>query len=158
MKLQHLGRTLVSGALFYVIAAACGSSDNVGSAAKDGGELDVVAAIDAIVDGVVDPVKDANADPLPPDVATEQCDKQGTVGAATYLYAVHAYAGKTVQDLSAVRVVLHYSNGAAQAPTIGGTNYDNAVTIPVLRDGSAAVFCGSAGSLIYDKATFILPK
>jgi hypothetical protein len=110
--------------------------------------------VDAIVDGVANPVSEASAAPL--DVATEPCNKTGTVNGSSFVYAVHEYPGKTVQDLSALRVVSHFVSGP-QRPTIAGVAFEQQAGVPFLRDGFAAAFCGASGAPTYDSVTFILP-
>lgn len=152
MKLRYLGRTLASGALFYVIAAAC-SSDRGGDANGDGG---VGSTIDALLDGVVDPVTEASAEEA--EIVTEPCDKQGTAGGTTNVYAVHNYPQKTLQELSRIRVLAHNDPGYAATPNIANNIFNNQMTIPILRQGAVAVYCGAPNGLIYDNVTFILPK
>ena len=53
---------------------------------------------------------------------------------------------------------MHAAPASAQKPTIGGAVFEHQVSIPLLRPGAAAVFCGHATGLSYDSATFILPK
>lgn len=152
MRVRYVARTVASGAVFYVIAAACGSADSVGNAA-DGGSI-----ADALVDGVTHPVKEASAGPPPADVAVEKCDKTGTIGTLAAGFAVHDYPGKTVQDLTGLRVVAHFADGSPSRVLIGNSLYENGQSIAVLRDGQAAVFCGAAASQAqYDTVTFILP-
>jgi hypothetical protein len=153
MRFAYVVRSFVSGAVVYVVAAACGASERVADVAGDGGG----AMVDALVDGIVDPVKEASADPTGADIAEERCDKTGTVGGATYAYAVHAYPGKSVRELSALRVVTFA--GSKSAPiVINGASFDRGQASAALRDGEAAVFCGPTGAPSYESVTFILPR
>src|SRR5689334_23334037 len=105
MRLPIVLRSLISGFVLYVVAAACGAGEAALSTAIDGGEAGAIADafVDTLVDSTTNPVGEASADPLPPDVVTEQCDKIDS----TTRYAVHTFAGKSVEDLSAVRAVCH---------------------------------------------------
>ena len=105
--------------------------------------------VDAIIDALTDPVKEAMA--APPDVAIETCNKSYVSGVTTIYYAEHSYPGKLVNDLSAVRVIAHVP-GASPIPG----PYHDYVTTPIIRDGAAAITCG-ANAAVYDKVTFILP-
>lgn len=145
-------RTLASGAVLYVVMAACGSSDRVSDVvAGDGGIVgsdgDVV---DALVDALVNPVKEASA-AEPPDVATEPCDKMLKYNNADWYVAEHAYPGKTAAELASVRVVF---------PTNALAGYGQQVTVgQFVKDGSAATICGpvSNGPPAFSY-TFILPR
>jgi hypothetical protein len=71
------------------------------------------------------------------------------------VYVEQAYPGKTVADLSAVRVIANYpsSTGFLHPP-----GYNSAGTTPWLKDGSVAVSCGIQGSqYLADSVTFISP-
>ncbi len=144
--------------------AACGASDGVvASMGGDGGSGGVVdeggALVDAFVDALANPVGDAKAESLPPDVATEQCNKTGTLGPTPSNFAVHDYPGKSVEELSAVRVIGHIASVAK--PSIGGNSYDHTTSVlnSSLRPGSVAVYCGATGgSQAYDTVTFVLPR
>lgn len=154
MRIATVIRSLVSGSVLYIAMAACAASDHgPSSALEDGGPT---AALDAFVDELGTPVKDANAGPLPPDVATEPCDKPGSVSGSTgRLFAVHSYPGKTIADLSAVRGQARMPAGAY---TVGGVVYDTFPVTPIVRAGSVAVYCGGAGALTMDSVTLILPQ
>ena len=142
--------------------AACGASDGIVASMQDGGGPlgDAFAgAADAFGDALVNPVNDAKADPLPPDVATEPCDKTGTLGPTPSNFAVHDYPGKSVEDLSAVRVIGHID--AVAKPSIGGNSYDHTTSVlnSSLRAGSVAVYCGATGGAqAYSSVTFVLPR
>lgn len=160
MRISNVLRSLASGAVLYVVMAACGSSDSGGGSVDAGsGGLDGADIIDAMIDDLGNPVKDAKADPLPPEVATEPCDKSGTlsVSPASYMFAVHDFPGRTVNDLANLRVVGHYGNAGGK-PMIAGPPYEYGGAVPSLRDGSATVNCGTSGALAYDSITFILPR
>lgn len=155
MKIGQVVRTLASGTALYLVMAACGASDRGGGGAVggDGGGVDAEQIVDAFIDELGNPVKDANAGPLPPDVATEACDKMGGVGGSTAsTFAVHQYPGKTAADLSAVQVLAH--SVAGTAPTIDGALFDRINLTTIVRDGAVAINCGSQ----FDGATFILPR
>lgn len=155
MRLVVAARSLGSGVLVYLVMAACGSSDSAVATMLDGGDGDAV--IDALIDGVVSPEDEASAGPLPPDVATEPCNKSGAIGPTGAVYAVHTYSGKTVNDLSAVRIVTHAAPSSSKH-TIEGATYEFGGGVPLLRDGAVAVFCGTTGASSYDSVTFILPQ
>jgi hypothetical protein len=147
MRIGHLARTLGSGAALYVVMAACGGSDR----AAETGDAGAAELVDAFVDEVASPVKDAKADPVTPDVAVEQCDKVVKYqGSADYYVAEHAYPGKTIAQLSAVRVVITPSPAQIEG-------YNHQQTLPHLRDGFGAVLCSpvSAGPSPYS-ITFVL--
>ena len=156
-------RSLASGFVIYVAMAACGASDGVvASMGGDGGSGGVVdeggSFVDAFVDALANPVGDAKAEPLPPDVATEQCNKTGTFGGNPSNFAVHDYPGKTVEELSAVRMVAHLAS--VQKADIGGV-YDYSLTVlnASVRAGSVAVYCGAVGgNQAYDSVTFVMPR
>ena len=72
-------------------------------------------------------------------------------------FAVHSYPGRTIQDLSAVRVQAHFV--AKYAYTIGGTVYDTSGTTAYVHAGSVAVYCGQQpGAMTIDSVDFILPQ
>lgn len=155
MRIAHVVRSFVSGTIVYVVATACGASDRIASVSTDGGEEahdgSVISLVDALGDVLANPVDDARADPLTPDIATETCS-HGT----SYKYAVHAYPGKSANELSAVRVVclMH------EAASVDGVTYAQSQnqTALLLREGSVALLCGPVGGLACDSVTFILPR
>ena len=116
-----------------VSLAGCGSSSSAPS---------ITADRDAA------PLDGSTAGVTPPDVATERCTNVYDAGPG-YLYAEHAYPGKTTTDLAALRVVVHYV-----VPQVG---YSQSTSTALVRDGSAAVECGTAASPLIDTVTFILP-
>lgn len=149
MRFAVVVRSLVSGIVVYVVAAACGASEKVAVVVGDGGGLDAVA--DVLVDDLGNPVGDAHAEPPPPEVATEKCDKVlNYLGADTY-FAVHEYPGQTAEELSAVRTLL-----PAGSPE--GFKYQWAA--PLVGDGRVAVNCGRAapGPQPTFAVTFVRPK
>jgi hypothetical protein len=156
MKIGQVLRTLGSGTALYFVMAACGASDRVGGpVGSDGGgaSSDGADIIDALVDELGNPVKEAAAGPLPPDVATESCTKMVKYNGATdYYVAEHAYPGKLVADLTAVRVAL--------TPTVVpvGT-YTHQMTTTFLSDGVVGVLCTpvSAGASTWT-VTFVLAR
>lgn len=153
MRLSNVLRSLGSGIVVYLVVAACGSSDSAINAMLDGGLTD--SAI-ALVDGIANPIGEASADPLPPDIATEQCDKAGTTQGQASLYAVHAYPGKTINDLSSIRVIAHST--AQFVHVVEGSTYGDLLGAPQFRDGSVAVYCGPSATLFTSSVTFILPQ
>src|SRR4029078_12218543 len=58
------------------------------------------------LDALTDPVPEAEASSRP-SVATDTCNFTVADGRPGFVWAVHAYPGKTVNDLSAVRAVAH---------------------------------------------------
>lgn len=103
------------------------------------------------MDVLLDPVSEAAA--APPDVATEQCNKTVMYKGGTWIYAEHAYPGKLKNDLAPVHAVAHLVNNAVPMPP----GYQDFATTPVVRDGFAAVFCGTQGNASADTVTFVLP-
>jgi hypothetical protein len=161
MKIGHTTRTLLAGTTLYVVMAACSASDRGGPSRNfgaDGGPLgDAHGIIDAFVDELAAPVSDAKAGPLAPDVATETCNSTGTYQGAATSFAVHNYPGKTVEDLSAVRIFGQLTNGGA---SIGGSSYaDSPSPLTFIRPGSIAVYCGVVGGAAqFNTVTFVLPQ
>jgi hypothetical protein len=151
MSLRRTLSVLASGTVVYFVMAACSSvSGGVrGATGSDSG------FVDALVDVLVSPIPDANAGPT---VDTVACSTGGTVdggASGTYLYVEKTYPGKTVADLSAVRVVVNYpgSFGFQHPP-----GYASVIASPFVKDGAVAVFCGPAGTnLLADSVTFISP-
>ncbi len=151
MKNGHIARTLVSGAALYLVMAACGASDRAGSVAADGGAVDAEQLVDAFVDGLVDPVPPANAETLPPDVATEPCNKILKYSGQDWYVAEHAYPGKTAAQLALVR-------GMAESTALAGYTHTFSVLVSV-RDGGAAAPCNSVLSGQSNLSmTFVLPR
>lgn len=172
MKTNEALRALLGGAVVYVVMAACSSSQDAaqhagagfgsqmsaGGATGSGGAAQEREAgfMGGLVDALVDPVVEANA-ALPPDVSSEPCDKRSPLGdsGSGYLYAEHQYPGKTKTQLAALLIVGHLATPAT-APIAGYP--DVAFAAVYVRDGSAAVVCGSYASPSYDNVTFILPS
>jgi hypothetical protein len=153
-KLNEIGRALAAGALVYVVMAACSSKtaqdttgsgvgvDEAGTDTGNGGWLDAL----------LDPATEARA--ADPDIVTEPCNVTHAEAGPGFVWAVHAYPGKTVNELSAVRALAHIPDmpSGTSGSSLPGYNYHVA---PVqLKDGSAAVYCGGS----YDSVTFILPN
>ena len=145
LRIAHTARTLLSGTALYLVMAACGASDKgVAAVAGDGG---FVAALDAMGDAISDPVRDARADPLPPDIATETCSANSPIvkygGADSYIVE-HAYPGKTVQELALVRVVGESPSLGGYTHRVGGHYGD-----VYIKNGSVGVPCwpGTPGSV-----------
>ncbi|AKV04570.1 hypothetical protein AKJ09_11233 [Labilithrix luteola] len=145
--------------MLYVVMAACGASDRAaGLAASNddgggGGSVDASEIVDAFVDSMTNPVGDAKADPLPPDVATEKCDKILKYGGVTdYYVAEHAYPGKTAAELALVHFTItapNYLEGYSLQFGSGG----------YVRDGSVAVMCDMVNGTPSTKTvTFVLPR
>jgi hypothetical protein len=148
----------VSGAVVYLVMAACSAGSGAsGANGSDSGFVD--ALVDALANPTMDAkagAPDANAGPTGPTVNTVACATGSTIdGGGTYLYVEKSYPGKTVADLSAVRVVLNYPSSVAYLRPPG---YDSQVTLPWIKDGSVAVLCGPQGSqYVADSVTFISP-
>lgn len=138
MRTNLVLRSLVSGVCVYFLAAACDASEHLGSGGDgDGGRgvLDALAdAIGTVLDEAGNPVHDANAAPLPPDVATEKCDKKRSNGGTELWVAEHSYPGQSATDLVSVQAMI---------PTaIQG--YTHGVSPVLVGDGIAGVSCGLA--------------
>jgi len=90
-------------------------------------------------------------------VVVAACDKVvSTVGGSILYYAEAEFPTKTIQELSAVRVVLNYPSviPASYYPLAG---YVAKSSLADLKPGFAAAVCGSASSNKADSVTFILP-
>jgi hypothetical protein len=132
---------LVGSSAIYILVA-CGSAISERSPSPDS-DSGAAADVDAIVDAIANPVREASAQPLPPITATEMCDKQTTAG----LYAEHAFPGYTATQLAAMETLV-----TTKVVTIPG--YTQSQGFAFVRDGYAAVSCDSA----YTSVTFILPQ
>jgi hypothetical protein len=158
MRYSHSAPKLVLGSIIvYVAMAACGGGpdplvSNGKDAGTDGQSLDSTSPVDAMLDALTDPVKEASA--APPDVAVEQCDKISNLTGSQVLYAEHAYPNKTVVQLAGVVGVAHMKSVATQTLP----SYSDAVLPVQLRPGFAAVVCGPPGPNGYDTVTFVLPQ
>lgn len=162
--------SLSGSVVLYVAMAACGAPAGSGRAgelststgaggtangASGAGSQGSGGVLGGLVDAMTNPVADAHA-ALPPDVATEPCNKRAHIGDSgiDYLYAEHAYPGKTKADLTALRQLGHLTSAYVVLPGYA----DIAGLGAYVRDGIAAVFCGSSQAPIYDTITFILPN
>jgi hypothetical protein len=171
MRVEDIARSLAGGVVVYVVMAACsGSQDAPGRADVAGGSGGMqMSAVDAagsggavaereagilesLVDALAEPVAEAKA-ALPPDIATEQCNKTASYngGAGYYMYAEHLYPGKTINDLANIRVVTHLT------PASPFPGYEYQTGGAYLANGRAAVPCGTNGSTSSDSIVFILP-
>lgn len=155
MRLPLVARSLLSGALVYVLASACAAtSHQVSPSAEDAdgdrSPADVVR--DAVADVVAEigtPVHDAKADEAA-DVAVEPCTTVLKMDGYDTYFAVHSYPGKTRTDLANLHVLVGSSRVEGYTDGLGSAAW--------VRDGSAAVYCGlvSAGPSS-TKITFVLP-
>jgi hypothetical protein len=123
---------------------------------SDGSAQTLDASDQSMADALLSPVPEAAA-ATPPTVATESCSVQSqAVAGVSYLYAVHAFPGKTKTDLAALRVVGHIIESVPLLP-----GYEDTANVPVyVKDGEAAVHCGTVDKTtdaFFDKVTFILP-
>lgn len=173
MRTREGLRALVGGLVVY---AACSSGAGLGVGVVPnetadggseghggtGGELGTVVdpkndAAAELVDALTNPVPDAEAAIAPPTTATEKCVTTPGDSGVRYFYATHSFPGKTISDLSALRVIAHIGQASVAPP-----GYENvAIGTIYVNDGEAAVQCASAsGATIYpnfDTVTFILP-
>lgn len=138
MRVRDVAKTVAGSLFVYVVAAACGASDRAASVVVDGGGAEDVA--DVIVSEIVNPVADAKAEPLPLDIAIEQCDKTYPcpgIGTGTCYLAEHLYPGVKKTDLaSSVTSMLE------AAPASSPLGYDTAYVVSGwVRDGAVAVGC-----------------
>lgn len=151
MKLREVRRALFGGFAIYVLVAACSGAEDARVAGAGGSSGHDAGMLDAIADALTDPVGEAEAG-TPPDVATEPCDKVGDIGGTMFVYAEHAYPGKTVADLAPIAIAAHFTAGAAFAgyehSTVAGT---------YLAAGKVAVNCGPQSAPTFDSVTFVLP-
>lgn len=151
MKLRHVCRSLASGAVIYIAMAACGAAESANAPLVDdgggGGSLD--ALVDSFVDEVASPVKDAKAGPLAPLTFDEPCDKDIQISGTTAKGAVHAFPGKTVNDLALLRVVIPISG-----ISFGGVPFDRATAADIFLSPGAALVACTAGQTV----TFVLPQ
>jgi len=154
-KFNEIARALAAGALIYVVMAACGNKNGQDTAALSGGE-DAGAdtgGTSGWLDALTDPVSEAQG-ATPPDIATEPCNFTLPDASTGFIWAVHAYPGKTVNELSAVRALAHIPDMPSSFSGSDLPGYDHHVAQVQLKDGSAAVYCGGN----YDSVTFILPN
>lgn len=159
---MNVRRTLgvfASGTIVYGVVAACsaGGGAGGGEASRDAGFFDaLVRDADALLDALVNPTPDANAGPLPPTVNVEACTLVVPYGGSNFLYAEHAYPGKTAVELSAVRAIVTYPAGSPSTASWppGYLTYSGT---PYVKDGAVAVSCGVQGGAVAQSATFVLP-
>jgi hypothetical protein len=154
-KLNEIGRALAAGALVYAVMAACGSKTAQDTAASGVGVDDASSdkgSNGGWLDALTDPATEAHA--APPDVVTEPCNVTHPDAGPGFLWAVHAYPEKTVNELSAVRALAHIPDLASSTSGSNLPGYSYHVAPVQLKDGSAAVYCGGN----YDSVTFILPN
>ena len=101
MKLRTVLQSLAAGAAIYVTIAACVAADRLPG---DPGDMTprerADAYADALADVIADPTGEANASPLPPEVAEEACAKKYAIGGTTYRYAEHEYPGASAAELA----------------------------------------------------------
>ena len=143
---------LVGGSVVvYLAVAACGSGARL-VATNDASAPQDSSIVDAIVDAVTDPVPEAQAG-LPPIVAVEPCNKTFVISSTTWVYAEHAFPGKTKTDLASVQTLTHYLPGQMPAPP----GYSEELGLPWARDGYSAQLCGTQPTPSVDSVTFILP-
>jgi hypothetical protein len=160
MRVKEALRIVGGSLVVYVVMAACSSEGGVPSM--------IVNAVDAAVgdvggtsgdatgnalDAIVNPIPEASAGPLPPIVATESCTQQAPDAGTgvTYLYAEHAFPGYTAQQLAGLQIL----NNDAFTSIPG---YSQSQGIAYIRDGYAAVICGSPTAQSITSVTFILPQ
>lgn len=150
MRLPLVTRSLVSGALVYVLASACAATSHQSSLDGDGSPYEGVRdAIADVVDELGNPVHDAKADPAGSAVSVESCTTVLKFNGADAYFAVHGYPGKTRTDLAPLHVLM----GSSQVE-----GYSDAPGAAWVRDGSAAVYCGYvSGGPVPMQVTFVLP-
>ncbi len=146
MRAALVARSLVSGIVVYLLAAACAASDQVASAIADGGSV-----ADVLADVIATPVNDARAEPLGPEVVTERCDKRVVYVSQEYFAAVHAYPGKTAAQLALVGTLLE------QAGLPDGYSHQRWTAVFV-KDGSVMVLCDVVAANKTQYAIFALPR
>jgi len=128
---------VVGSLLVYCAVVACTS------VVESGGNLD------AGITAVGNPETSASAAVPTYEGVDEPCDK--TQAGVPMKYAVHAYPGKGVDELTFVRVEVQL----LQPNTIGGVTYSVALAPTLIRDGEVAATCptGSGGM-----ARFVIRK
>lgn len=149
--MRHAPKVLLAGFAVYLAMAACSAAGrSFPGATRDPdaeAELDetgdvITKAVDALVDGVKNPVGEAAA---APEIATEPCDKTN----GSYVYAEHDFPGRSKTDLARVLVLIE---GAPAPPVPGYTSY---LQSPYIKDGAVIAICGSSAAAA-TSATFIL--
>jgi hypothetical protein len=154
-KLNEIGRALAAGALVYVVMAACGnkSAQDMAGAGVGVDEAGTdTGSNGGWLDALTDSVTEARAAD-PPDIVTEPCSVTHPNAGPGAFWAVHAYPGKTVNELSAVRALAHIPDMPSSTDGASLPGYAYHIARVQLKDGSAAVYCGGN----YDSVTFILP-
>jgi hypothetical protein len=150
-------RALAAGALIYVVMAACSGKGGQDSAGAGVSGVDDAGSDregnSGMFDALTDPVPEAHGG-TPPEVATEPCNVTNPEAGAGFLWAVHAYAGKTVNDLSGVRALAHIPSSPSSTSGSNLPGFDYHIVEVQLKEGAAAVYCGGN----YDSVTFILPN
>jgi hypothetical protein len=149
------GIKVLCGSIVVYVVVACGSAGERAAESWDAGTASDAhhegsasdAVVDAILDAVTDPVGEAQA--LPPDITTENCSKTS----GNFVYAEHAYPGKTVVQLAQISAILH----STQIPLPG---YSDGSGGAYLRDGYAATICGTTADPQSSRrtVTFVLPQ
>lgn len=165
MKISTVVKSAAAGMVIYVAMAACAASEQARTAsmadedasASSGGTsgtsgggsiVDVIADVWAEAS---DPVKDAKADPLPPEVSVETCNKTYTVGADTHVYAEHSYPGESITTLtSEVSVVVGVSSVNIPA---GYSHFQHPGAY--VKEGAVAVTCGPQAGPAFSTVTFV---
>ena len=131
--------------LLAALAGACGSAA-AGLGERDAGPVDAWAQSsvdDAWTAGT------SEAAPPAPVTATEACTRVS----GPYLYAEHAFPGRTAAQLAAGRAVGHLTISAMTLPNF----YTRETTAILVRDGYAAASCGLASSPAFDAVDFTAP-
>ena len=156
-KFNEIARALAAGALIYVVMAACGNKntpDSAGAGVSGGEEAGAdTGGASGWLDALTDPVSEVQG-AIPPDIATEPCNVTLPDGSPGVIWAVHAYPGRTVNELSAIRALAHIPDMPSSSSGSALPGYNHHVAQVQLKDGSAAVYCGGN----YDSVTFILPN
>lgn len=135
-------RTLAAGALFYTLAVACDSAKRIVVLEEDAGEV--------LADVFSSPVAEASA-AEPAETSEETCQ----AGPSGTFFALHRFAGRSVDELASVRVL---GRLVASGPTnIGGEDFEWISMIPYVRAGAVAVSCGAGGVKSYERVRFIRP-
>lgn len=150
MKAKSSAQFLGGACAIYVAMAACGASSDRSASSIDASARTGLGDSSAI-DALTNPVTEAAADPIV-DVAQETCGP--IAGQATGIYAQHQYPGKTLTELTAVRVTIHYTaTGGAGLPALGYADYQVSAFI---KDGAALAACPVDGAADY--VTFTLAE
>lgn len=158
MKIQTVVKSACAGMVIYVAMAACAASEksiatrvdddaatpgSTGTGDVGPSIVDVIqdAAHDVLAE-VSDPVRDAKADPLPPEEASEPCDKSVISGPWKYLYAEHAYSGASIAELSSSVTALKLYASTATGTDIGPlSGYKHESVTLAFKPGVVAAIC-----------------